>query len=124
MDVRQHLTINIVIQLLRGKVQSGRQMEAGSATWNPLPCGTWGNTLPREEGSSIPAAMVESTEEFIKDCERLIDTYHDASPYSMSQIVVSPCQPINCYKDTFVESVKLARDKRGSPSHTFRRRRK
>ena len=35
----------------------------------------------------------------------------------MSQIVVSPCQPINCYKDTFVESVKLARDK-GVRLHT------
>ncbi len=61
--------------------------------------------------------MVETTDEFIRDCERLIDQYHDASPYSMSQIVVSPCQPINCYRDTFVESVKLARDK-GVRLHT------
>jgi hydroxyatrazine ethylaminohydrolase len=29
----------------------------------------------------------------------------------MHQIVISPCQPINCYKETFVESLNLARDK-------------
>jgi hydroxyatrazine ethylaminohydrolase len=55
--------------------------------------------------------MVESTDEFLQDCERLIDTYHDPNPYSMRQIVISPCQPINCYKDTFTESLNLARDK-------------
>ena len=34
-----------------------------------------------------------------------------------SRMVIAPCQPINCYKDTFVESLKLARDK-GVRLHT------
>jgi len=34
----------------------------------------------------------------------------------MRQIVFAPCQSINCYKDTFVESISLARDRGGSPS--------
>lgn len=67
------------------------------------------NTLPREEGSTIPPAMLETTEEFILDCERLIAAYHDPEPFAMSQIVVAPCQPVNCYPETFTESVKLAR---------------
>lgn len=67
------------------------------------------NTLPREEGSTIPPAMLETTEEFIQDCERLINAYHDHDPFAMSQIVVAPCQPVNCYPETFEESVKLAR---------------
>lgn len=71
--------------------------------------GRGANTLPREEGSTIPSAMLETTEEFILDCERLISKYHDPEPLSMSQIVVAPCQPINCYPETFAESVKLAR---------------
>ena len=100
-----------------GKRPVDRQMEAAAQLGIRYHAGRGGNTLPREEGSSIPAAMVETTDEFIRDCERLIDQYHDASPYSMSQIVVSPCQPINCYRDTFVESVKLARDK-GVRLHT------
>jgi hydroxyatrazine ethylaminohydrolase len=35
----------------------------------------------------------------------------------MSRIVVAPCQPVNCYKETFVESAALARDK-GVRLHT------
>ena len=55
--------------------------------------------------------MLETTAEFIGDCERVIDAYHDPAPFSMRQVVVAPCQPVNCYKDTFIESVRLARDK-------------
>lgn len=79
--------------------------------------GRGGNTLPREKGSTIPTPMLETTEEFIADCERLIKTYHDNRPFSMTQIVVAPCQPLNCYSDTFVESVELAR-KYGVRMHT------
>lgn len=100
-----------------GKRPVDRQMEAAAQLGIRYSAGRGGNTLPREKGSSIPAAMVESTDEFIKDCERLIDKYHDAAPYAMNQIIVAPCQPINCYKDTFVESLKLARDK-GVRLHT------
>jgi hydroxyatrazine ethylaminohydrolase len=75
------------------------------------------NTLPKSEGSTIPDAMRETTDEFISDCERLIDAYHDPAPFSMRQVVVAPCQPVNCYKETFVESVALARDK-GVMMHT------
>ena len=93
-----------------GKRPVDRQMEAARLLGIRYHAGRGGNTLPREKGSSIPQPMVESTDEFIKDCQRLIETYHDSSAYSMRQIVIAPCQPINCYRDTFVESVKLARD--------------
>lgn len=100
-----------------GKRPVDRQMEAAAQLGIRYTAGRGGNTLERENGSSIPAPMVESTDEFIKDCERLIDQYHDPKPYAMQQIVVAPCQPINCYKETFVESLKLARDK-GVRLHT------
>ncbi len=100
-----------------GKRPVDRQMEAAAQLGIRYHAGRGGNTLERENGSSIPEAMVESTDEFIRDCDRLIGLYHDAAPYSMRQIVVSPCQPINCYKETFEESVKLARDK-GVRLHT------
>lgn len=100
-----------------GKRPVDRQMEAAAQLGIRYSAGRGGNTLPREKGSSIPAPMVESTDEFIKDCERLIEKYHDSKPYAMNQIIVAPCQPINCYKDTFTESLKLARDK-GVRLHT------
>lgn len=86
-----------------------RQMEAAKLLGIRYTAGRGTNTLPRNEGSTMPEEMLETTDEFINDCQRLIEKYHDGDPFSKSQIVVSPCQPLNCYKDTFVESVKLAR---------------
>jgi len=94
-----------------GKQLVDRQMEAAAQLGIRFHAGRGANTLPKSEGSNVPDEMVESTDEFLQDCERLIDTYHDPGPFSMRQIVISPCQPINCYKDTFTESLNLARDK-------------
>ncbi len=88
-----------------------RQFEAAQMFGLRFHAGRGTNTLPKSEGSTIPDAMLETTDGFLADCERLIDAYHDASPFSMGQVVVAPCQPVNCYRETFVESVRLARDK-------------
>ena len=89
-----------------------RQMQAAKLLGIRYHAGRGCNTLPREKGSTIPDEMLETTDEFLADCERLIAAYHDPRPNSYSQIVVAPCQPINSYEETFVESVKLARDKK------------
>ncbi len=94
-----------------------QQFEAADLLGMRFHAGRGGNTLPKSEGSTIPDAMLETTDEFIGDCERLIDSYHDADRFSMRQVVVSPCQPVNSYRETFVESVRLARD-RGVFLHT------
>ena len=72
-----------------------RQMEAAKLLGIRYHAGRGTNTLPREEGSSIPENMRETTEVFLRDCERLAKLYHDPKPFSMSQIVMSPCQIIN-----------------------------
>lgn len=95
-----------------GKRPVDRQMEAAKMLGIRYHAGRGTNTLPRTEGSTMPDDMLETTDEFLADCERIIGLYHDPAPYSMSQIVVAPCQPINSYKDTFIESVKLARAKK------------
>ncbi|MEJ6709783.1 MAG: amidohydrolase [Amylibacter sp.] len=88
-----------------------RQFEAAEMMGMRFHAGRGGNTLPKSEGSTIPDEMLETTDEFINDCERAIDVYHDPAPFSMRQVAVAPCQPVNCYRETFVESVRLARDK-------------
>ena len=94
-----------------GKFLIDRQMEAAGQLGIRYHGGRGTNTLPKEKGSTIPDNMLETTKEFIDDCERLIDKYNDNSKFSMQNIVVAPCQPVNCYEDTFIESVELARDK-------------
>jgi len=92
-----------------GKENVDRQMEAAELLGIRYHAGRGTNTLPKSKGSTMPNDMLESTDEFLSDCQRLIEKYHDPSTFSKRQIVVAPCQPINSYKDTFVESVKLAR---------------
>lgn len=87
-----------------------RQFEAAELLGIRFHAGRGGNTLPKSEGSTIPDDMLESTETFLADCERLIGSYHDASRFSMRQVVVAPCQPVNAWRETFAESVRLARD--------------
>jgi len=94
-----------------GKNIVDRQFDAASLLGMRFHAGRGVNTLPKSEGSTIPDEMCETTDEYLDDCIRLIDTYHDASPFSMRQVALAPCQPVNSYKETFVESVALARDK-------------
>lgn len=95
-----------------GKAPVDRQMEAAKMLGIRYHAGRGTNTLPRSEGSTMPDNMLETTDEFLKDCERIIGLYHDANPYSMTQIVMAPCQPINCYIDTFTETIRMAREKK------------
>lgn len=88
-----------------------RQFEAAELFGIRFHAGRGGNTLPKSEGSTIPDAMLETTDGFLADCGRLIDSYHDAGPFSLRQVAVAPCQPVNCWRETFVESIRLARDK-------------
>lgn len=92
-----------------GDAPVDRQMEAAKLLGIRYHAGRGTNTLPREMGSTIPENMRETTDGFLKDCERLIGLYHDPKPFSMSQIVMAPCQPMNCYPETFTETVKMAR---------------
>lgn len=100
-----------------GKKLVDRQMQAAGELGIRYHAGRGANTLPEEEGSTIPPEMLETTKEFLDDCNRLIGLYHDPDPFSMGQIVISPCQPINSYRETFTDSVALARE-RGVHLHT------
>jgi Cytosine deaminase and related metal-dependent hydrolases len=100
-----------------GKTPVDRQMEAARMLGIRYHAGRGTNTLPHSKGSTMPENMLETTDEFLQDCERIISLYHDPKPYSMSQIVLAPCQPINCYPETFIEAARLAR-KRGVRLHT------
>lgn len=94
-----------------GRELVDRQFEAADQLGIRYHAGRGANTLPMGEGSTIPDEMLETTDEFLADCQRLIERYHEDAPFGMRQIVVAPCQPINCYRETFTESLSLARDK-------------
>ena len=86
-----------------------RQMDAASLLGMRFIAGRGGSTLPMADGSFIPDIMCETTDRFLSDCDRLIDAFHDPSPFAMRQVVISPTQPVSCKRETFVEAAKLAR---------------
>lgn len=88
-----------------------RQFEAAELFGVRFHAGRGSNTLPKSQGSTIPDEMLETTDGFLADCDRLIGSYHDAGPFSLRQVAIAPCQPVNCYLETFVESARLARDR-------------
>jgi len=94
-----------------GKQLVDQQFRAAELMGMRFHAGRGGNSLPKSEGSTIPDEMCETTDEFISDCARLIDHWHDPAAFSMRQVAVAPCQPVNSYRETFVESIALARDK-------------
>jgi len=100
-----------------GKELVDRQMDAAEQLGMRYHAGRGSNTLPNDRGSALPGELIETTDEFLEDCDRLIGRYHQKERFGMKRIVIAPCQPINCLPETFAESVKLARS-RGVSLHT------
>ena len=73
--------------------------------------------LSVKDGGLPPDSVVQSVDEIMKDSERLIDRYQDASFQSMSRIALAPCSPFSVSADLLRESARLARD-RGVRLHT------
>jgi len=53
-----------------GKQLIDRQMDAAAELGLRFHAGRGANTLPKSAGSNVPDEMVESTDEFLQDCER------------------------------------------------------
>ncbi len=74
-------------------------------------------SLSVRDGGLPPESVVQTDEEILLDSERLIQTYHDPSPYSMTQIALAPCSPFSVTPELMRESARLAR-KHGVLLHT------
>ncbi|MBG6205644.1 cytosine/adenosine deaminase-related metal-dependent hydrolase [Labrenzia sp. EL_126] len=74
-------------------------------------------SLGESKGGLPPDDCVEEEDDILRDSIRVIDRYHDASPGSMTRIVVAPCSPFSVSEDLLRESARLARDK-GVMLHT------
>ena len=66
-------------------------------------------SLGESDGGLPPDSVVETDAEILADTQRLIETYHDGSPGSMTQVVVAPCSPFSVTTDIMRDSAELAR---------------
>jgi len=67
-------------------------------------------SLGESKGGLPPDSVVEDEDAIIKDSIRLIETYHDPNPGSMTQIVLAPCSPFSVTADLMRQSASLARE--------------
>jgi cytosine/adenosine deaminase-related metal-dependent hydrolase len=66
-------------------------------------------SVGQSQGGLPPDRLVEREDHILRDTQRLIEQYHDASPGSMLQVGVAPCSPFSVSRDLMRESARLAR---------------
>lgn len=66
-------------------------------------------SLGESRGGLPPDDCVEDEDFILKDSQRVIERYHDASIGSMTQIVLAPCSPFSVTPTLLTESAALAR---------------
>jgi len=66
-------------------------------------------SLSKKDGGLPPDSVVQTEDEILKDCERVIHHYHDDSELSMRRIILAPCSPFSVTEELMRETVKMAR---------------
>jgi cytosine/adenosine deaminase-related metal-dependent hydrolase len=66
-------------------------------------------SLGESAGGLPPDSVVETHDAILADTQRLIETHHDGSIGSMTQVVVAPCSPFSVTTEIMRESAELAR---------------
>jgi 8-oxoguanine deaminase len=74
-------------------------------------------SLGKSKGGLPPDRVVQTEEEIMADCQRVVDTYHDPNPYSMCRIVIAPCSPFSVTEELMRQSAVWARQQ-GLTLHT------
>ncbi len=69
-------------------------------------------------GGLPPDKLVEKEADILKDSQRLISQYHDASRHAMLRIALAPCSPFSVSTDLMRESAALARSHKCVRLHT------
>ncbi|WP_213955437.1 8-oxoguanine deaminase [Variovorax sp. dw_954] len=66
-------------------------------------------SVGKSQGGLPPDSVVEKEDAILKDTQRLIETFHDASHGAMVNVAVAPCSPFSVSRDLMRESAVLAR---------------
>jgi cytosine/adenosine deaminase-related metal-dependent hydrolase len=74
-------------------------------------------TVGASKGGLPPDAIIEQEPAVLKDMQRLIERWHDASRFAMLRVVLAPCSPFTVSDDLMRESAVLARQ-HGVSLHT------
>jgi cytosine/adenosine deaminase-related metal-dependent hydrolase len=85
------------------------EIEAASAIGLRFHASRGSMSLGESQGGLPPDRVVEREADILRDSQRLIEHYHDASPGALLRIVLAPCSPFSVSPDLMRESARLAR---------------
>ncbi|REF02247.1 8-oxoguanine deaminase [Cupriavidus plantarum] len=66
-------------------------------------------SVGRSQGGLPPDVVVEQEAAILRDSQRLVEQYHDASRHAMLRVVLAPCSPFSVSRDLMRESAVMAR---------------
>ena len=69
-------------------------------------------TRSRKDGGLPPDSVVQTEEEIMKDCERVINKFHDTSRFAMKKVALAPCSPFSVTAKILEDTAKFARVKK------------
>jgi cytosine/adenosine deaminase-related metal-dependent hydrolase len=62
----------------------------------------------KSKGGLPPDSVVQSEDEILADCERVVRKFHDASPGSMLRVALAPCSPFTSSTSLMIQTAELA----------------
>ena len=86
------------------------EIEAASEIGLRLHAARGSMSLGESKGGLPPDSLVEEEDFILTDSQRLIETYHDPNPGSMTQVFLAPCSPFSVTPELMRESAALARE--------------
>jgi len=87
--------------VIEGATELGMRIHAGRGSMS----------LGRSHGGLPPDDVVQNEQAIVKDCERVIEKFHDPKPYAMTRIDLMPCSPFSITFDLLKETRALAKSR-------------
>ena len=75
-------------------------------------------SLGRTQGGLPPDHVVQREDEILRDCQRVIEAYHDPRPNAMLRVALAPCSPFSVTQELMRQAARLARSYHGVMLHT------
>ena len=94
-------------------IQLDHAIEAASEMGMRFTASRGAMSVGESAGGLPPDTLVEREADILRDAQRLIERYHDASWGSLLQIAVAPCSPFSVSQDLMRDAAALARSYRG-----------
>jgi cytosine/adenosine deaminase-related metal-dependent hydrolase len=74
-------------------------------------------SLGKSRGGLPPDGIVQDEDHILRDCDRVLQRWHDPSPFAMRRVVLAPCSPFSVTESLMRATLDLARS-HGVHCHT------